>query len=138
MQLANLSSHGRCSLVQPIRGLVARIARCHRDANPPFILHKRSHHFVPKCSRENPAMLACNEKNKHVQTWNDAKYLRFGLSPQSGLRCECARRQTPSDSGPAMRTTKIRGASIAATLESAIEGANLRALLGGAAKHHFR
>ena len=40
-------------------------------------------------------------------TSSDAKWLQFGLSLQSGLECDCVRCEIPSDSGRAMRATKL-------------------------------
>ena len=56
---------------------------------------------------ENPAMLACDAKNRHVfLRSSDAKSLRFGLPLRFGLRCECPRCQITSDVDRSMRATK--------------------------------
>ena len=72
----------------------------------PHSVTQKSRHFTPRSSRENPAMLACDARNGMFLTSSNAKYLRFGLSLQSGLRCACWRCQSTSNPGEAMRATK--------------------------------
>ena len=66
-----------------------------------------NHRKMPeKKACENPAMLACDAKNRVFLRSSDAKCLRFGLPLRFGLRCEHPRCQIASDVGRAMRTTK--------------------------------
>ena len=70
-------------------------------------LDLKSQENARKRACENPAMLACDAKNRGVLRSSDAKCLRFGLPLRFGLRCEHPRCQITSDVGRAMRATKL-------------------------------
>ena len=72
-------------------------------------LDLKSQENARKKTCENPAMLACDARNRGVLRSNDTKCLRFGLPLRFGLRHEHLRCQLASDVGRAMRATKGQG-----------------------------
>ena len=76
------------------------------DAKTHSLDLKSQENAARKRACENPAMLACDAKNRvDLLRSSDAKCLRFGLPLRFGLRCEQPRCQITSDVGRVMRTT---------------------------------